>query len=174
MWLDRKRESCSYRLMGRSAGKASSLTSTTLRSCESEYLAITGATQEASYVRQLQIQKQGPTIPLALFASTVTTSLPWIWSIFLSTIPQANTLKFAITLSRTSVFVDKEIGGEKIPSEQTRVDMLTKHASMGVVQYNKKLVGMTQFISGSKGWDISAQFCLRKSKIISHSSHIYH
>ena len=38
--------------------------------------------------------------------------------------------------------VEKEIEVEKIPSEQMGADMLTKHASVGVVRYNKKLLGM--------------------------------
>ena len=36
---------------------------------------------------------------------------------------------------------------EKIPSKQMGADMLTKHASIGVVRYNKKLLGMQWFLS---------------------------
>ena len=38
------------------------LTTATLSSCESEYLALSAATQEASFLRQLQIQMQGPAV----------------------------------------------------------------------------------------------------------------
>ena len=43
---------------------------------------------------------------------------------------------------RDRVHVEKEIEVEKIPSGQMGADMLTKHASVGVVRYNKKLLGM--------------------------------
>ena len=43
---------------------------------------------------------------------------------------------------RDRVFVEKEIEVERVPSGQMGADMLTKHASVGVVRYNKKLVGM--------------------------------
>ena len=43
---------------------------------------------------------------------------------------------------RDRVFVEKEIKVERVPSGQMGADMLTKHASVGVVRYNKKLVGM--------------------------------
>ena len=43
---------------------------------------------------------------------------------------------------RDRVFVGKEIEVERVPSGQMGADMLTKHASVGVVRYNKKLVGM--------------------------------
>ena len=37
---------------------------------------------------------------------------------------------------------EKEMVLEKIYAGQMRADMLTKHASVGVVRYNKKLLGM--------------------------------
>ena len=43
---------------------------------------------------------------------------------------------------RDRVFVEKEIEVERVPSGQMGADMLSKHASVGVVRYNKKLVGM--------------------------------
>ena len=43
---------------------------------------------------------------------------------------------------RDRVFVDKEIKVERVPSGRMGADMRTKHASVGVVRYNKKLVGM--------------------------------
>ena len=43
---------------------------------------------------------------------------------------------------RDGVHVEKEIEVEKIPSRQMGADMLTKHASVGVVCYNKKPLGM--------------------------------
>ena len=43
---------------------------------------------------------------------------------------------------RDRVYVEKEIEVENIPSGQMGADMLTKHASVGVVRYNKKPLGM--------------------------------
>ena len=43
---------------------------------------------------------------------------------------------------RDRVFIDKEIEVERVPSGQMGADMLTKHASVGVIRYNKKLVGI--------------------------------
>ena len=43
---------------------------------------------------------------------------------------------------RDSVHSEKEMVLEKISASQMGVDMLTKHASVGVVRYNKKLLGM--------------------------------
>ena len=42
---------------------------------------------------------------------------------------------------RDRVFVEKEIEVKKIPSGHMGADMI-KHASVGVIRYNKKLVGM--------------------------------
>ena len=43
---------------------------------------------------------------------------------------------------RDRVFKEKELAFDKISAEQMGPDMLTKHASVGVVRYNKKLIGM--------------------------------
>ena len=43
---------------------------------------------------------------------------------------------------RDKVFKEKELFFEKILAGQMGADMLTKHASVGVVRYNKKLIGM--------------------------------
>ena len=43
---------------------------------------------------------------------------------------------------RDRVFKEKELFFEKISAGQMGADMLTKHASVGVVRYNKKLIGM--------------------------------
>ena len=37
---------------------------------------------------------------------------------------------------------EKECWFEKISADQMGADMLTKHASVGVVRYNKKLIGI--------------------------------
>ena len=39
------------------------------------------------------------------------------------------------------MFVEKEIKVERVPSRQMGADMLTKHASVGVVRYNKETGG---------------------------------
>ena len=38
--------------------------------------------------------------------------------------------------------VEKEVTFEKITSGHMGADMLTKHAVVGVVRYNKKLIGL--------------------------------
>ena len=38
--------------------------------------------------------------------------------------------------------VEKEVTFEKITSGQMGAHMLTKHATVGVVRYNKKLIGL--------------------------------
>ena len=43
---------------------------------------------------------------------------------------------------RDKVFKEKELFFEKISASQMGAERLTKHASVGVVQYNKKLIGM--------------------------------
>ena len=43
---------------------------------------------------------------------------------------------------RDRVFKEKELYFIKISARRMGADMLTKHASVGVVRYNKKLIGM--------------------------------
>ena len=43
---------------------------------------------------------------------------------------------------RDNVFQEQELYFVKISAEQMGADMMTKHASVGVVRYNKKLIGM--------------------------------
>ena len=43
---------------------------------------------------------------------------------------------------RDRMNVEKEVTFEKITSGQMGADMLTKHAAVGVVRYNKKLIGL--------------------------------
>ena len=43
---------------------------------------------------------------------------------------------------RERVLQEKECWFEKISADQMGADMLAKHASVGVVRYNKKLIGM--------------------------------
>ena len=43
---------------------------------------------------------------------------------------------------RDRVFQEKELYFVKISAGQMGADMMTKHASVGVVRYNKKLIGM--------------------------------
>ena len=114
----------------------------TLSSCESEYVALTAAAQEASYLRNLQLQMQGPSIPAVPIC------------IYIDSQPALDLVNNPVYHSRSKhiqakyhfvrdrVFVEKEIEVERVPSGQMGADMLTKHASVGVVRYNKKLVGM--------------------------------
>ena len=43
---------------------------------------------------------------------------------------------------RDTVFEEKELIFEKISAGQMGADMLTKYASVGVIRYNKKLIGI--------------------------------
>ena len=43
---------------------------------------------------------------------------------------------------RDRMNVEKEVTFEKITSGQMGADMLTKHAAVGAVRYNKKLIGL--------------------------------
>ena len=45
-------------------------------------------------------------------------------------------------LMRDRMIKEKEVTFEKITSGQMGADMLTKHAAVGVVRYNKKLIGL--------------------------------
>ena len=43
---------------------------------------------------------------------------------------------------RNRVLLEKDITMEKCPANQMGADMLTKHASVAVLRYSKKLLGM--------------------------------
>ena len=46
------------------------------------------------------------------------------------------------TAIRARMFEVKEVWFNKVSPGETGADMMTKHAAVGVVRYNKKLVGM--------------------------------
>ena len=140
--LDRAGATSSSKLTGQSAGKAHCFLQQLLAPCESEYVALTAAAQEASYLRNLQIQMQGTSIPAAPIC------------IYIDSQPVLDLVNNHVYHSRSKhiqaryhsvrdkVFVEKEIEVEKIPLGHMGAKMMTKHACVGVIRYNKKLVGM--------------------------------
>ena len=113
-----------------------------LSSCESEYMGFSAAAQEASFLRQLQLQMQGTTgvgVPVRMKVD----SQPAI-DIVNNPVYHARTKQILAKYHfvRDRVFEEKELIFEKISAGQMGADMLTKHASVGIVRYNKKLIGM--------------------------------
>ena len=78
--------------------KSTLLPTATLSSCESEYVALTIAAQEASYLRNLQIQMQGPSTPAVPICIYIDRQLAWTWSTILSTTPGVSSFRRDITL----------------------------------------------------------------------------
>ena len=113
-----------------------------LSSCESEYMGLAMAGQEASFLRQLQLQMQG--------ASGVPTPV----RVFLDSQPALDLVNNPVYHARSKqilakyhfvrdrVHNEKEMVLEKISACHMGADMLTKNASVGVVRHNKKLLGM--------------------------------
>ena len=113
-----------------------------LSSCESEYIGFSMAAQEVSYMRQLQLELVGESVvprPIRMLVD----SQPAL-DIVNNPVYHARSKQILAKYHfvRDRVFQQKEIYFEKISAGQMGADMLTKHASVGVVRYNKKLLGM--------------------------------
>lgn len=115
-----------------------------LSSCESEYLQFGAATTEASFLRQLQEQMVGS--PAAYAVRICVDSQPAL-DILNNPVYHARTKQILARYHfvRDRVLVEKEVVFEKITSGQMGADMLTKHAAVGVVRFNKKLVGLSSW-----------------------------
>ena len=113
-----------------------------LCSYESEYMGFSMAAQEVSFLRQLQLQMQGEAgveKPVRILVD----SQPAL-DIVHNPVYHARSKQILAKYHfvRDRVFKGKELFFEKISVGQMGADMLTKHASVGVVRYNKKLIGM--------------------------------
>lgn len=113
-----------------------------LSSCESEYMGLAMAGQEASFLRQLQLQMEG------------TAGVPTPVRVYLDSQPALDLVNNPVYHARSKqilakyhfvrdrVHNEQEMVLEKISASKMGADMLTKHASVGVVRHNKKLLGM--------------------------------
>ena len=100
------------------------------------------ATTEASFLRQLQMQMVGKS------------AIPYPVRVLVDNQPALDILHNPVYHCRSKqilakyhfvrdrVFKEQELVFEKISAGQMGADMLTKHASVRVVRYNKKLIGM--------------------------------
>ena len=113
-----------------------------LSSCESEYMSLAMAGQEVSYLRRLQIEMKGATIvpkPVRLFLD----SKPAIDLVYNPVYhPRTKQILAKYHFIRDRVLNEKELTVEKCSAAQMGADMLTKHASVGIIRYNKKILGM--------------------------------
>ena len=100
------------------------------------------AAQEVSFLRQLQLQTQGEARVEKPFRILVD-SQPAL-DIVHNPVYHARSKQILAKYHfvRDRVFKEKELFFEKISAGQMGADMLIKHAGVGVVQYNKKLIGM--------------------------------
>ena len=113
-----------------------------LSSCESEYMGFSMAAQEVSFLRQLQLQMQGEA-GVEKSVRILVDSQPAL-DIVHNPVYHARSKQILAKYHfvRDRVFKEKELFFEKISAGQMGADMLTKHANVGVVRYNKKLIGM--------------------------------
>ena len=113
-----------------------------LSSCESEYMGLAMAGQEVSFLRQLQIEMQRAAAvpkPVRLFLD----SQPAIDLVYNPVYrPRTKQIQAKYHFIRDRVLNEKELTVEKCSPAQMGAYMLTKHASVGVIRYNKKLLGM--------------------------------
>ena len=118
------------------------LANSSLSSCESEYMQFSTAATEASFLRQLQMQMVGgepDPYPVRIHAD----NQPAL-DILHNPVYHCRTKQILAKYHfvRDRVLKEKECWFEKISADQMGADMLTKHASVGVIRYNKKLIGM--------------------------------
>ena len=113
-----------------------------LSSCESEYMGFSAAAQEVSFLRQLQLQMQGD-VGVGVPVKVLVDSQPAL-DIVHNPVYHARTKQILARYHfvRDRVFREKELYFVKISAGNMGADMMTKHASVGVVRYNKKLIGM--------------------------------
>ena len=105
-------------------------------------MALAMAGQEANFLRQLQLQMEGEA------------AVPSPVRVYLDSQPVLDLVNNLVYHARSKhilakyhfvrdrVHNEKEMVLEKISAGQMGADMLTKHASVGMVRYNKELLGM--------------------------------
>ena len=100
------------------------------------------ASQEVSFLRQLQLQMQGEA-GVERPVRVLVDSQPAL-DIVHNPVYHARTKKILAKYHfvRDRVFKEKELYFEKISASQMGADMLTKNANVGVVRCKKKLIGM--------------------------------
>ena len=112
-----------------------------LSSCESEYMALAMAGQEASFLRQLRLHMAGearvPT-PVRVFLDSQPARDPVNNPVYHA---RSKQILAKYHFVRDRVNNEKGMVLEKIFASQMGAEKLTKHASVGVVRYNKKLLG---------------------------------
>ena len=113
-----------------------------LSTCESEYMQFSSAAAEASFLRQLQQQMVGKgaaEYPVQIWAD----NQPAL-DIIHNPVYHARTKQILAKYHfvRDRMFKEKEVWFAKVSAGKMGADMMTKHAAVGVVRYNKKLVGM--------------------------------
>ena len=113
-----------------------------LSSCESEYMGLANTGQEVSWMRTLQLQMQGKDAvaqPIRIFMD----SQPAI-DLLNNPVhhPKSKQILARYHFIRDRVHNEKELTVEKCSAAQMGADMLTKHASVGVIRYNRKILGM--------------------------------
>ena len=105
-------------------------------------MALSMATEGASYLHQLQMQMAGKGAvdrPIRILLD----SQPAINIVHNPMYhPRSKQIPAGYHFVRDRVHQEKEITVEKCHTNQMGADMLTKHASVAVVRYNKKLLGM--------------------------------
>ena len=118
------------------------IANSSLSSCESEYMQFSSAAAEASWIRQLQQQMVGEgavVYPVKIWAD----NQPAL-DILHNPVFHARTKKILAKYHfvRDRMFGEKEVWFEKISAGKMAADMMTKNAGVGVVRFNKKLIGM--------------------------------
>ena len=104
--------------------------------CLREYMGLAMAGQEVSYLRGLQIKMKGATAvpkPVRLFLDN---QLAIVYNPVYHPRTKQILAKFHFILN------EKELTVENFSAAQMGVDMLTKHAIVGIICYNKKILGM--------------------------------
>ena len=105
-------------------------------------MGFSAAAQEVSFLRQLQPQIHGEAglgLPIKVLVDS-----ELVLDIVHNPVYHARTKQILARYHfvRDRVFKEKELYFIKISAGEMRADMMTKHASVGVVRYNKKLIGM--------------------------------
>ena len=113
-----------------------------LSSCEMEYMGFSMASQEVSFLGQLQLQMQGE-VGVERPVRVLGDSQPAL-DIVHNLVYHARTKQILAKYHfvRDRVFKKKELYFEKISACQMGADMLAKNANVGVVRCTKKLIGM--------------------------------